>query len=99
MSRQQRALLHSSIRQHKGLAPMSDAPQESGDQYVSLAADIVSAYVSKNSVRPSEIPELIASVHSTLTKVVSGTAEKPKEELHPPVSIKKSITPDFLISL
>ena len=78
---------------------MDDAPQDSSNDYVELAADIVSAYVSKNSVRPSEIPELIASVHSTLTKVASGKLEKPKEELQPPVPIKKSITPDFLISL
>src|SRR5215210_4990221 len=78
---------------------MRDALHGTGNNYVELAADIVSAYVAKNSVRPCEIPELIASVHSTLTKVATGVAETPKEELTPPVSIKKSLTPDFLISL
>ena len=69
------------------------------NDYIEITADIVSAYVSKNSVRAAELPGLIHSIHSTLAKVVSGAAEAPKEELHPPVPIKKSITPDFLISL
>ena len=63
---------------------MSDASQDGSNNYIEIAADIVSAYVSKNSVRPSEIPELIASVHSTLTKVATRAVEKPKEELVKP---------------
>ena len=66
---------------------------------VELAADIVSAFVSNNSVPASELPALIGTVHSTLVKIASGSIEQPKEELQPPVPIKKSITPDFLISL
>jgi predicted transcriptional regulator len=67
--------------------------------YVDLAADIVSAYVAKNAVPISELPSLIASVHSALNQAGSGAREQPKEELRPAVPIKKSITPDFLISL
>jgi predicted transcriptional regulator len=67
--------------------------------YVDLAADIVSAYVAKNAVPTAELPALIASVHSALNNAVQGTAAKPKEELRPAVPVKKSITPDFLISL
>ena len=67
--------------------------------HVGLAADIVSAYVSNNSVRPNELPDLIASIHGTLAKLANGTNQQPAEELKPPVPIKKSITPDFIISL
>ena len=67
--------------------------------YVDLAADIVSAYVSKNAVPVGELPALIASVHSALNNAVQGTKEQAKEELRPAVPIKKSVTPDFLISL
>jgi predicted transcriptional regulator len=67
--------------------------------YVDLAADIVSAYVAKNAVPISELPALIASVHSALSKTAQGSMGQPHEELHPAVPIKKSITPDFLISL
>jgi len=76
---------------------MSDPKSQSG--YVDLAADIVSAYVTKNAVPIAELPALIASVHSALNNAVKGTSERPKEELRPAVPIKKSITPDFLISL
>ena len=34
-----------------------------------------------------------------MAKVATGEAEKPTEAPVPPVSIKKSVTPDFLISL
>ncbi len=67
--------------------------------HINLAADIVSAFVSNNAVPSAELPELIASVHSALAKVANGQSEKPAEAPVPPVSIKKSITPDFLISL
>ncbi|HZA92901.1 MAG TPA: MucR family transcriptional regulator [Gemmatimonadales bacterium] len=67
--------------------------------HINLAAEIVSAFVSNNSVPSAELPELIASVHSALAKVANGQTEKPAEAPVPPVSIKKSITPDHLISL
>ena len=67
--------------------------------HINLAAEIVSAFVSNNAVPSAELPALIASVHSALAKVANGQTEKPAEAPVPPVSIKKSITPDFLISL
>src|SRR5215212_3582229 len=67
--------------------------------YVDLAADIVSAFVSNNSVPTSDLPALIASVHGALAKLGSGGEEQPKEELRPAVPIKKSITPDYVICL
>jgi predicted transcriptional regulator len=67
--------------------------------YIKLAADIVAAYVTKNAVPIGELAALIANVHSALNKAVGNIAEQPKEELRPAVPIKKSITPDFLISL
>ena len=76
---------------------MSDAKGQSS--YVDLAADIVSAYVTKNAVPIAELPALIANVHSALSKTAQGTTEQPREELRPAVPIKKSITPDYLICL
>ena len=62
-----------------------------------LTADVVAAYVTKNSVRPLDLPELIASVHAALKGLNAPQVEP--EKLQPPVSIKKSVTPDFIISL
>ena len=67
---------------------------------VELTADIVSAYVSKNAVMSGDLPGLIAEIHSALTRL-QGDAPEPTVaiELKPAVSIKKSITPDFIICL
>jgi predicted transcriptional regulator len=67
--------------------------------HIDLAADIVSAFVSKNSVPIAELPALIQNVHAALNKTAQGSQEPAKEELRPAVSIKKSVTPDYLICL
>jgi predicted transcriptional regulator len=64
----------------------------------SLAADIVAAFVSNNKLSPAELPPLIISVHKALMEAGAPTAE-PDPAPTPAVSIKKSITPDHLISL
>ena len=69
------------------------------NNHAELAADIVSAYVSNNTVAVSDLPGLIASVHAALTSAASGVVEEPVVELKPAVPVKKSITPDYLISL
>jgi predicted transcriptional regulator len=63
-------------------------------------ADIVSAYVGQNTILPDALPSLIQSVYAALSNL-SGEAQEPvaEEEQKPFVPIKKSITPDFLISL
>ena len=42
------------------------------NNYIELAADIVSAYVSNNSVPASDLPALINEVHSALLRVTAG---------------------------
>src|SRR3954470_14675494 len=68
-----------------------------GTNMVDLAADIVSAYVSHNSVQTSDLAALIGAVHSALSNVGKPASEAPRSEAAVPV--KKSITPDHLISL
>ena len=67
--------------------------------YIELSADIVSAYVSNNSVPASDLPWLLHSVYAALTQTVQGHKEEPKAELVPAVSVRKSITPDAIICL
>jgi predicted transcriptional regulator len=67
-----------------------------------LTADIVSAYVSNNSVRSSDLPQMISKVHAALSGLQSGPMVEqvaPVEPQVPAVAIRKSITPDYLISL
>jgi predicted transcriptional regulator len=80
---------------------MSDQDTSSSDHhdYIELAADIVSAFVSNNSVPAAELPTLISTVHAALQNVGRPAAAQPVEKAVPAVPVKKSITPDFLISL
>ncbi len=69
------------------------------DNYIELTADIVSAYVSNNSVQANDIPSLINQVHTALLRVSSGQNEAPMEPLKPAVPVKKSITPEYIVCL
>jgi predicted transcriptional regulator len=72
-------------------------PEQALD-FASITADIVSSYVANNSVHRADLLNVIASVHAALQGLV---APKPAEleRPEPAVSIRKSVTPDFLISL
>jgi predicted transcriptional regulator len=72
---------------------------ESSPQFIELATDIVSAYVSNNSVGAGELPILIKDVYGALTRVTNPEAHSPATNAKPAVSIKKSITPDYIICL
>jgi predicted transcriptional regulator len=75
------------------LMPHSDTLQK--------AAQVIAAFVANNSVRTNELPALIQKVHASLARL-SGAVENPapKEDTKgPAVSIRKSITPDYLICL
>jgi predicted transcriptional regulator len=67
--------------------------------YIQLTAEIVSAYVSNNTVQATDIPSLINQVHAALTRVSGGTSEIAIEPLKPAISVKKSITPEYLVCL
>ena len=66
---------------------------------VELTADIVSAYVANNTLVSQEVPSLIADIHGALLKAAQSRITEPKEDLKPAVSIKKSISDEFLICL
>ena len=65
-----------------------------------LTAEIVAAYVSKNTVTQVELPKLIAEVHRALSG--ADGHPPPREEMaeiKPAVTVKKSLTADYLICL
>src|SRR5208337_1137866 len=66
-----------------------------------MAAEVVAAFVSNNPLPRSELPALIQTIHDTLARLSAGVENlTPKEESkEPAVSIRKSVTPDYLICL
>ena len=77
---------------------MSEATTSQQD-LVSLAASIVSAYVSNNSVSVSDVAGLIGEIHKSLKNLGDGTTEAAAEPLIPAVAVKKSVQPDFITCL
>ena len=76
---------------------MNEEP--AGADLIDLAADIVSAYVSNNTVPAADLPALIADVHRALSNTTMGTSEPAPEPLKPAVNPKKSVFPDYIVCL
>jgi predicted transcriptional regulator len=76
------------------------APDVRDDQHlIDLTAGIVPAYVAHNALRPDDLPSVIRSVHEALAATGREPPAPIEEPPVPPVPIRRSITPDFLISL
>jgi len=72
---------------------------QSKDGLVKLTADIVSAYVSNNTVVAGDLPGLIHEVHQALGRVTTNAPLPDREELKPAIPVKKSVTPDYIVCL
>jgi len=77
---------------------MTDTMEEK-PELLEMTADIVSAYVSNNTIAAETLPSLIANIHSALSQVSGGAVEPEPEPKEPAVPVRKSITPDYLICL
>ena len=64
-----------------------------------MAVQIVSAYVGKNPVAADEVPDVISTVFNALRDLDRHGAEQRIEPPKPAVSIRQSITPDFIVCL
>jgi len=60
-----------------------------------LVSQIVSAFVSNNSLPSNELPQLIWTVHEAIEKPGQAASLPPE----PAVPIKKSVQPDYVICL
>ncbi|WP_281407454.1 MucR family transcriptional regulator [Methylobacterium sp. WL116] len=71
---------------------------------LTMAAELVAAYVSNNRVPATELPDLIRTVHAALIGIANGTAadgaNAPAEEVEQPTAaqIRKSIRHEGLVS-
>jgi predicted transcriptional regulator len=66
---------------------------------IELSTEIVCAYVSHNALSPTDLPKLIAEVHTALNGLHSSEIPEPVEELKPAVPVRKSVAPDYIICL
>ena len=73
------------------------ADQEKRSELLELTSEIVAAHVSNNTLAVNDLPQLIKDVYFTLANVDENQGFP--ERLNPSVSIKKSVTPDFIVCL
>jgi len=75
------------------------AETSGNNDYIALAANIVAAYVSHNSVPSAEIPSLISQIYTALKRVSDGQGASVTEAAKPAVPVKRSVTPEYIVCL
>ena len=76
-----------------------DATKISAEDVLKMTAQVVAAYLSNNSLPAAQISEVIHAVHGSLNALNDGRADSVSEPPKPAVSIKKSVTPDYIVCL
>ena len=79
------------------MADQSDSSMSSED-ILELTSEIVAAHVSNNTVAVNDLPNLIEQVFKTLS-AVSNATEAAADRPTPAVSVRKSVTPDYIVCL
>ena len=79
------------------MAGQTSSDPSTGD-LLRMTADVVAAYVSKNPLPANDLPNVINTVHLSLSGLDTD-AQAAAEALKPAVPVKKSVTPDFIVCL
>ena len=69
----------------------------SDGEMLQMTASVVSAYVGNNTLTPTQIPDVIKTVHGSLASL--GRAGGGRDLPRPAVPIRRSITPDYIVCL
>ena len=75
---------------------MTEKSSAGSEGIVELTAETVASHVQNNSVAISDLPQLIKTVHESLTSLA---CEQSPVRPQPAVSVRRSITPDYIICL
>lgn len=73
--------------------------QSDSAELVAVSAALVAAYVSNNSVPTADLPKLIGDIHTALRSLGAAVPVEAEKKLEPAVSVRKSISADFIICL
>ena len=80
---------------------MSDQAAEglSSAELLRMTSDVVAAYVRNNPLQTTELSSVIQTVHSSLAALNGAGGEAKAEPAKPAVSIRRSVTPDYIVCL
>ena len=74
-------------------------PKAAEEELLRMTAEVVSAYVSNNTLATGQLADVIQAVYNSLRGLEGQQAEPPAEPAKPAVPIRKSITPEYLVCL
>lgn len=69
------------------------------DDLIKMTTTIVSSFVANNPVPSDNLPELIKSVHKTVSTLAQSSDGSPTERQKPAVAVSRSVTEDHIICL
>jgi predicted transcriptional regulator len=69
------------------------------DDLLRMTAEVVSAYVSNNTLATGQLADVIQAVYNSLRGLEGQVVEPPAEPLKPAVPIRKSVTAEYLVCL
>jgi predicted transcriptional regulator len=75
------------------------APKTTDDELLKMTAEVVSAYVSNNTLGAAQLADVIQAVYNSLRGLEGQIAEPIAEPLKPAVPVRKSVTPEYLVCL
>ncbi len=80
---------------------MSEETQEKVGQedILRMTTEVVAAYVGNNELPATQISEVIGAVHKSLSALQGGAGEPPAVPAKPAVTIRRSVTPDYIVCL
>jgi len=78
---------------------MTDEAHNHAAELIELTADVVAAYVANNPLPVANLPDLIASVHTSLSRLGSGSTVQLVEPKAPAVNPKRSVHADHIVCL
>ena len=64
-----------------------------------MSVEIVSAYVSNNSIAATQLPDVINTVYGALNSINGQTVFESPESQKPAVSVRRSVNPDYIVCL
>jgi len=78
---------------------MPDTELISPEELLRMTTEVAAAYFSNNTLPSLQLPEVIKTIHDSLTALRGGDGVAPAEPPTPAVPIKKSVTPDYIVCL
>jgi len=75
------------------------APKAAEDELLRMTTEVVAAYVSNNTLATGQLGDVIHAVYNSLRALDGQVVEAVQEVLKPAVSVRKSITPEYLVCL